>query len=149
MYTPVQVSRYEHGYTRPHARLVSRSMEHHGRAELALRIADIVQMGVDYRNFERITMPVLAFSYGGRSSSSSCCGQMELEERKGRKTRTTGAGEVRAGFERLVGEPKGISFEKGKCGAGMCDMEGEGNEVGGLASWHYSPPVENRTKLAC
>jgi hypothetical protein len=90
-------------------------------------------------------MPVLAFSYGG----SSFRGQMELEERKGRKTRTTGAGEVRAGFERLVGEPKGVGFEKGKCGAGVCVIEGEGNEVRGLASWHHSPPVENRTELAC
>jgi hypothetical protein len=98
-------------------------MEHHGRAELALSIADIVQMGVDYCNFEGMPMPVLAISYGG--SSSSCRGQMDLEERKGRKTRTTGAGEVRARFERLVGEPKGVGFEKGKCGAGVCVLLGE------------------------
>ena len=43
---------------------------------------------------------------------------MELEERKGRKTRTTGAREVGAGFERLVREPKGICFEEVECGAG-------------------------------
>ena len=94
-------------------------------------------------------MPVLAISYG--SSSSSCRGQMELEERKGRKTRTTGAGEVRAGFKRLVGEPKSVGFEKGKCSAGVCVLLGE-SEMGWenwLAGWRHSPPVENRTELAC
>lgn len=149
MYIPVQVSRYEHGYTRPYARLVSRSMEHHGCAKLALIITDIVQMRIDYCNFEGMPMPVLAISYG--SSSSSCRGQMELEERKGRKTRTTGAGEVRAGFKRLVGEPKSVGFEKGKCSAGVCVLLGE-SEMGWenwLAGWRHSPPVENRTELAC
>jgi len=53
-----------------------------------------------------------------RDSSSSCnCGWVELEERKSCKTRATGAGEVRAGFERLSGEPKGVSFEEGEYGA--------------------------------
>jgi hypothetical protein len=42
---------------------------------------------------------------------------MELEEREGCKTRTTGTGKIRTGFERLVGEPEGIGFEEGKCGA--------------------------------
>jgi hypothetical protein len=44
---------------------------------------------------------------------------MNLEERESRKTRTTGAGEVRAGLERFVGEPKGVGFEEGECGAGV------------------------------
>lgn len=54
---------------------------------------------------------------------------MGLEERKGRKTRTTGAGEVRAGFERLVREPKGIGFEEVERGAGACVIKG-GGEMG-------------------
>jgi hypothetical protein len=59
---------------------------------------------------------------------------MGLEERKGRKTRTTGAGEVRAGFERLVREPKGISFEEVERGAGACVIKGGGGR-NGVVDW--------------
>jgi hypothetical protein len=71
-YAPVQVSHYEHGYTRPLARFVSRSMEHHGSAELALRIAGMVQMRVYYRNVAGVPVLVLVvLPRGGYSGSSN------------------------------------------------------------------------------
>ena len=105
VHTPVQVSSYEHGYTRPFLRLVFRSIENHGRAVLALRIADIVQMRVDQRDVTGVPVPVMVY---------------RSEEGEGGKTRTTGAVVPRAGLERLVGEPKGVGFEEGKCGASVC-----------------------------
>jgi hypothetical protein len=110
-------------------------MEHHGGAKFALRIAGMVQMRVYYRDVAGRPVLVLTVPPRGRCGSSSSCGQMESEEREGRKTRTTGAGEARTGFERLVGEPEGVGFEERKCGAVCFAMRGKlcfsGREWGG------------------
>jgi hypothetical protein len=84
---------------------VLRSVEDHGCAELALIVADVVQMRVYQHDVAMMTV-VRCFC----SSSGS-------ESRDGCETRCTGAGEVRAWFERLMGEPEGVGFEQGERGA--------------------------------
>jgi hypothetical protein len=76
-------------------------MEHHSRAEPALRVADVVEMRVDQREFTGVLL--------------RGCG--ETEEREGRNAWTTGTRENWAGFEGGVGEPKRVSFKKSECGA--------------------------------
>lgn len=52
-YAPVQVPRDEHWQPGPHTHLVACPVEHHCSTELALRIADLVQMRVDQRDVAR------------------------------------------------------------------------------------------------
>jgi len=99
---PVQISGDKDRYAGPDERLMSRSMEHHGGAEPALRVADVVKVSIDQRD---IAMWLLLRGRG------------ETESREGRKARTTGTREERAWSEGRVGKPKRIGFEEGECGA--------------------------------
>jgi len=99
--TPVQISGDEERYPGPYERLVSRTVEHHGSAYSALRVANVVKVRVDQRDVARVLL--------------RGCGKPE--EREGRKTWTTGTREARAGFEGCVREPKRVGFEEGQCGA--------------------------------
>jgi hypothetical protein len=47
---PVQISGDENRYPGPYERLVSGTVEHHGGAELALGVADVVKVSVDQRD---------------------------------------------------------------------------------------------------
>jgi len=115
-------------------------MEQHGCAELALRVAGVVEVRVDERHVAGVV--------------PRGCG--ETEEGEGRKTGRAGTREERAGFEGRVGEPKGVCLEKGECSAarrisGVFREEGWGDDVkGGERDWiARSPPVEDRAELAC
>lgn len=80
---------------------MTRAVEDHGCAELALRFADVVEVHVDQGN---VAGGLLLRGCGG------------AEEGEGRKAFTTSPGEARARFEGRVGEPKRIGFEKGEYG---------------------------------
>jgi hypothetical protein len=102
---------------------MSRSVEHHGGAEPALRVADVVKVSVDQRDVARGVF---------------LRGSGETEEREGREARTAGAREERAWLEGRVGEPKRIGFEEDERGA-VCGTSvllrvigGEGRKVWGL-----------------
>ena len=82
-------------------RLVSRAMQQHGGAELALRLASVVQVGVDQHK-----VPGLPARARGRT-----------EEREGREAGAASTREERTGFERRVREPKSVRFEEGECSA--------------------------------
>ena len=99
---PVQISGDKDRYSGPDERLISRSVEHHGCAEPALRVADVVKVSIDQRDITRWLL-------------LHRCGV--TEEREGRKARTTGTREERAWLEGCVGEPKRIGFKEDECGA--------------------------------
>ena len=82
---------------------MSRSVEHHGGAELALGVADVVKVSIDQRDMARWLVIL--------------CIRGETEECEGRETWTTGTREERAWLEGRVGEPKRIGFEEDECGA--------------------------------
>lgn len=98
---PVQISGDKDRYPGPYERLVSRTVEHHGSAYSALRVANVVKVRVDQCDVTRVLL--------------RGCG--ETEEREGRKTWTTSTRKARAGFEGCVREPKRVGFKEGQCGA--------------------------------